>query len=575
MPSITSGTKPGLMAFTSPYEALIANPERPTISAKLNRIILPSLNLEKVSLQEALDYLRTLASNNDVTELDPANKGVNITLNLGPEGGPEVAKIQAKRFDLRLRSVPLSQALKYICEATDTMLATDDYAVTIRPVGSNSSEMISRNFRVPPDFLSSAGDSASSSAPAEDPFNSKPPAGGLLPTRRGAKEILQSSGINFPEGSSANFNAASNTLLIRNTPANIDLISQFVESVSKTEPVQVIVTVTMIRTEQRNLQELGFDWLLDQFGLGGGGFPPGTDAVTLSGGTQGTGGDLGDIALASSAASRKPITAGNRSGDGASSRDGIDDLIATNQQGFGTSSSRAPGVLAVNGLLNGTSLQAVMRGLDQKKGQDLMTTSSTVTRSGQSASVRVIREFIYPTEYEPPQLPNTVNSANGGVSPVTPATPKAFEKKDVGVIVEVLPTVSQDRHFVDIQLNPSIIDFDGFVNYGSPINSVGQATVFGRTASPIKLTANAILQPVFSVQRTNTHLTIADGATVVIGGLIQEKIQLVDDKTPILGNLPLVGRLFQSKVSAPTKKAIVFLVNVKLVDPTGRPINQP
>lgn len=556
--------------------------EKATISAKLDRIIIPQVNLEQVSLQEAIDYLRVQASANDKSELDPASKGVNITLNLGPEGSPDAARISSKRFDLRLRNVPLAQVLKYVCEATGTLSANDDFAVVIRPIGSSATDMLSRTFRVPPDFLSTAGDAGTPEA-AADPFSDKPAAGGLLPKRRGAREILESSGVTFPEGASANFNAATNTLLVRNTAANLDLVSQVVEAVSKTEPVQVVVTVTMIRTEQRNLKELGFDWLLDQFGLGGSGFPPGTDAVTLTGGTQGNGGDLGDIPVPSSVVSRKPITAGNRSGDEAIGRDGIDDLIATNQQGFATAVSRAPGVLTVNGFLNSTSVQAVMRGLDQKKGVDLMATPSTVTRSGQSASVRVVREFIYPSEYEPPELPNSVgNNGNDGglgggttVSPVTPATPSAFEKKDVGVILEVLPTVGQDKHFVDVQLSPSITDFDGFVNYGSPVNSVGQPGLGGGDPTALRLTSNDILQPVFSVQRTNTSLTIADGATVVIGGLIQEKIQNVEDKTPLLGDLPLVGRLFQSKASAPVKKAVVFFVNVKLVDPTGRPINQP
>ena len=560
--------------------------DRPTISAKLERIILPTITLEQVSLQEAVDYIRVQAANNDTLELDPALKGVNITLDLGLAGSPDSEKILNKRFDLRLRNIPLSQVLKYIGEATSTMVTTDEFSVIIRPMGSSSTELISRSFRVPPDFLSTAGDNATSGGAQADPFGEKPAAAGLLPKRRGAREILESTGVTFPEGASANFNAASNTLMVRNTATNVDLISQFVEAIAKTEPVQVIVTVTMIRTEQRNLTELGFDWLLDEFGLGGSGFPPGVNALTLSGGTQGNGADLGDIPIPGSVVSRKPITAGNRSGDGAIGSDGIDDLIATNNQGFSRGEARAPGVLAVNGFLNGTSFQAVMRGLNQKKGIDLMTSPSTVTRNGQSSSVRVIREFIYPSEYEPPELPQNVgnngNDANGnggggggGAGAITPANPTNFVKKDVGVVLEVLPTVGQDKRFVDVQLSPSITDFDGFVNYGSPVNSAAQPTVTAGASSTVQLTANAILQPVFSVQRANTSLTVADGATVVIGGLIQEKIQNVDDKTPILGDLPIVGRLFQSKASAPIKKVVVFFVNVKLVDPTGRPINQP
>lgn len=554
------------------------DPVRVTIGAKLDRIVLPTVSLEQVSLLEAIDYLRVQASTNDTTELDPSRKGINFTVNLGPEGDAGAKAILSKRFDLRLHNVPLSQVLKYVCAATGTLSTADEFSVVIRPVGSSSTDLVSRSYRVPPDFLSTAGD-ASSTDPgaAADPFSEKPADGGLLARRRGAREILEASGVTFPEGASATFNVVTNTLLVRNTMANQDLTEQIVEAVTKTEPVQVIVTVTMIKTEQRNLKELGFDWLLDDFNLGGGNF--------LSGGTQGTGGNLNDIAVPAGV-TRKPITAGNRSGDEAIQVDGIDGLIATNNQGFARGASRAPGVLTVNGLLNGTSYQAVMRGLDQKKGIDLMTAPSTVTRSGQQASVRVVRELIYPSEYEPPELPNsigaTVDNINGGgvgggasSFPVTPATPAAFKMREVGVVLEVLPTVSQDKHYVDVQLNPSITNFDGFVNFGSPINSVGQSQIPGVAPTKLELTSNAILLPIFSVNHVNTNLTIADGATVVIGGLVQETIQKVDDKTPILGELPVVGRLFQSSASAPVRKSVVFFVNVKLVDPTGKPINQP
>jgi general secretion pathway protein D len=305
----------------------------------------------------------------------------------------------------------------------------------------------------------------------------------------------------------------------------------------------------------------------------------------LSGGTQGTGGNINDINVPAGV-TRKPLTAGNRSGNEAIQTDSIDGFIDTNTQGFARGASRAPGILTVNGLLNGTSYQAVMRGLDQKKGIDLMTAPSTVTRSGQQASVRVIRELIYPSEYEAPQLPNSVgiindpnNGGGGGGNPspifaVTPATPSAFEKRDVGVVLDVLPTVSQDKRYVDLQLNPSITDFDGFVNFGSPISSAVESPFPGVAPITQELTANAILLPVFSVKRANTNITIADGATVVIGGLVQERIQKVDDQTPILGDLPLVGRLFQSSATAPVRTSLVFFVNVKLVDPTGKPINQ-
>jgi general secretion pathway protein D len=542
------------------------------ISVKLDKIILPQIDLEQISIEEALDYLRAKSVELDTLELDPARKGVNIAFNL--RGGPDEEmekKILARRFNLRLRNVPLSQVLRYINDQTHTSYSTDDFSVVIRSAGANATEMVSRTFRVPADFLATAG-SATSAAPATaDPFGEKPAGTGLLSRRRGVMEIFKEQGVTFPEGASASLNAATNTLLVRNTASNVDIIAQIVEAAAQTEPVQVVIRVTAIKTEERRLQELGFDWLLNDFGLGGTG--AGGDALTLTGGTQGNGGDLGDIPIPPSVFSRKPITAGNRSGDEAIGKDGIDDLIASSSSGsgFGSTRNRAPGVLSVSGTVNSSDFTMIMRGLDQKKGIDLMANPSVVTRSGQAASVSVVREFIYPTEYEPPELPNRVFGGGGGSFPVTPATPTAFEKRDVGIILEVMPTVSADKRFVEIELNPSITDFDGFVNFGSPINAPGSDE--DGNATTVSITRNAILMPVFSAQRAKTHLTVADGATVVIGGMIQEKIQNVEDKTPLLGDLPVVGRMFQSKAVAPVKKALIFLVNVQLLDPSGHPIN--
>ena len=73
--------------------------------------------------------------------------------------------------------------------------------------------------------------------------------------------------------------------------------------------------------------------------------------------------------------------------------------------------------------------------------------------------------------------------------------------------------------------------------------------------------------------KTGTSLTVADGQTIVIGGLMQEKTQKVEDKTPILGDIPVFGRLFQSNAYSPVQTAIVFLVKVRVVDAAGRPFN--
>jgi general secretion pathway protein D len=66
--------------------------------------------------------------------------------------------------------------------------------------------------------------------------------------------------------------------------------------------------------------------------------------------------------------------------------------------------------MSLTGLFTDGEVKMIMRGLSQKKGTDLMTAPSVTARSGQKATIEIIREFIYPTEYEPPELPNQVGS---------------------------------------------------------------------------------------------------------------------------------------------------------------------
>jgi general secretion pathway protein D len=560
------------------------------VANKLDRIIIPTLILEGASLQDAIDLLRVRCAELDVLETDPARRGVNFNLDLGPDDSPQATAIRAARFDLRLNQVPVSQILAYINQQTKTIYTTDDFAVVIRPSGSDSKEMSTRTFRVPPNFVSSLGSDAAAAATGADPFSATPTKG-LLTERRGVLELLKEQGINFPDG--ANASLSGGTLIVTNTPANLDAISQIVDSAAKTEPVLVCVTVTTIRATHNGLNELSVDWLLGNIGFGSEGWIPGTDTLNLSGGSQGNGGNLGDMTLPSGQATSNPLTAGNRSGDEAAYSDSIDGLIDATNRGtrFNNIARRGAGIFGVTRVFDDSSAQALVRGLSQKKGVDVMTAASTVTRNGQASSVRVVQEMIYPEAYEPPELPNSVsqnssvnftggligNSSSQVPSVVTPSHPTDFTMREVGVVLEVTPTADADNRFVDVALNPSVVAFDGFVNFGSPINAPSTVSAIGLvnpfSSQAVEISPNRILMPVFSKHQVATSLHVADGATIAIGGLIEDRIQKVDDRTPILGNIPLVGRLFQSKVDQKAATAVIFLVHVKLIDPTGQPFN--
>jgi general secretion pathway protein D len=533
------------------------------LSNKIKRIVIPQFILEEATLMEAVELLRLRAVENDAFELAPHLKGINITISLGNHDASPAKEILERRFDLRVSNVPVETILKYITEITQTGFKHDDFAVTISQRGAAGGGLISRSYRVPPDFLSNLSAGATEQAAEEDIFNQAPSKNGMLAKRMGAQEALAQQGVSFPAGASANFNGATNSLLVINTANNHDIIQQIIDTMIQTEPVIISVRLTMIKVQKTILEELGFDWMLNDFSLGGSsGVAP--NAGYLTGGTVGTGSIIDDFPVVpGNPLPRNPITAGNRSGDAAYNNFTLDDLLASGLSRQAQQFRRAPGIVGVNGVINDTTIQMLIRGLNQRKAADVLATPAISTRSGQAASITMVSEFIYPSEYDPPELPQSVGIVPSN-SPLVPATPTEFETRDTGIFLEVLPTADENRRYINVALKPTMTDFEGFVNYGSPINSIANGT-------STLLTENQILMPVFAVKKVDSSLVIADGATIVVGGLLKESVITVNDKTPLLGDLPVVGRLFQSNGIQRNSTAILFLVNVEMVDPTGRP----
>ncbi len=587
---------------------------RAYINEKLRSIIVPKIDFEDTTVQEAIDFLTLRARELDTRELDPAKKGVNFIVRpprtasavagagdagvdptaAGAESlpltGSDPAALRIR--SLRVSNVPLSVALGYICDQTKLRYKVDDYSVLLVPLTETDQDIFTRTFRVPPDFNTAldTGSEASGGDESVDPF-AEPAAGGnrRLTPRKPIKELLTANGIAFGEGSSATL---SNTgvLLVTNTPSELDKVEQLVTSIASNKPKQVTITTKFIEISQENNDELGFDWIVNPFGLsannlfgsggtsGNQGGRKGNDFISPINGTS-----INGIPAESDEFTSNGVTNGLRSGDQAISRNSID-AILNNSTRTAQSARVAPGIMALTGLFSDGQIQMIMRGLNQKKGVDLMTAPSVTAKSSQKATIEIIREFIYPTEYDPPELPQSVGQTGsiglggllggggggGGSFPVTPATPTAFETRNTGVTLEIEPVISENDFVIDLRFVPEIVEFEGFINYGSPILS-GGVDVLGNSSDSV-ITENRIEMPVFSSRRVSTQLTVYDGYTVAVGGLMREDVQNVEDKVPILGDIPVLGRLFQTKSENRIKSNLIIFVTAQIIDSTGRPL---
>ncbi len=593
---------------------------------KLKSIILPSINLEDTTVEDAIEYLRSKSKELDQNMSANGSRGLNFVINdssptssapaaseeedWGEEeegeeteettSVPTAESIRTKKIaKLQLNNVPMLEVLKFICRQANLSYKVEEFAITIQPGGSNDMDLYPRTFSVPPNFISSLSSSGSSDAGMDDPFADTGSGGSSLKPRKSPLEILKQNGIPFPEGASAIYLPGTSSLVVRNTATALDMIEQLIEQ-TRGKNTQIKILTKFVEVSQENTEELGFDWVITPFSVS-------NDRSTFLGGgtSENTGLNATDFTQAPAGVNNWPInnnlrdssgqplangyaTAGNRTGDYAINRNSVDNLLQSINRDEATKKNPAPGILSLTGIFDEGSFQMLMRGLSQKKGSDVLTAPSVTAKSGETAKIEVIREFWYPTEYEPPELSNSYSNGGWGNNnndddddeqgraqvnsfPVTPATPGVFEMKPVGVTLEVVPTVGDDPYLIDLNFKPSIVEFEGFVNYGSPIQSTG-TDAEGNPMS-ITLTENRIEQPIFSKRSVETALFIYDGHTVGIGGLISESVQTVEDKVPIFGDLPLIGRFFRSNSDNHIKKNLMIFVTGQIIDATGQPIH--
>jgi type II secretory pathway component GspD/PulD (secretin)/tetratricopeptide (TPR) repeat protein len=540
------------------------------------------------------------------------------------------------RITITLNQIPLGEALRYIAAQAGLKVKVEPYAVSIIPMSEQSNELVTKRYHVPPEFFggpldvgyylegslgggqaAAQGQTAQPAPVAEKEIEKQAisfqTAAGIgagagaasqansvqgtsttrqhllndrqLVGRANAETMLQSMGVDFsPRGSSATFWPHTGVLIVRNTQDNLDMVDALVDQANASQPKQVEIESKFIEITQNNLKELGFDWLLGPFNIGNhklfgaGGTSVNSPAANPANFpfVNTTGQPIGDT-QPGQPIGQFPVTGGNRSGSLAISANALDALL------FPGASGVAPGIFGLAGVFTDPQFQVVIRALNQKKGVDLLSAPKVTTKSGQRAIIEVVREFRYPSTFTPPQVPSisssTGNTVVGGATTVpvvvTPTTPQNWETRNTGVTLEVEPVVGEDATTIDLNLVPQVVEFEGFINYGSPINAVGVSTIAGAitTSVPVLLTENVINQPVFSTRKVTTSVSVWDGQTVVIGGLMREDVQKTEDKTPIIGDIPLVGRLFRTNVDQHIKRNLVIFVTARVITPSGLAFN--
>lgn len=157
-------------------------------------------------------------------------------------------------------------------------------------------------------------------------------------------------------------------------------------------------------------------------------------------------------------------------------------------------------------------------------------------------------------------LPGLLQAQVVNQAAATPTIQPTTVPVPIGPTLDVIPHVSADGYTIQLNLLPTVTEFLGYDDPGQ------FRAVVGNLAAPVPL-------PRFRIRQVVTSSIVWDGQTVVLGGLISERVTKVKDKVPVLGDLPLVGRLFRSEAKASSKKNLVIFVTPTIIDPAGNRVH--
>ena len=443
---------------------------------------------------------------------------------------------------------------------------------------------------------------------AADPF-APPPAGGggggADDTGLKIKSFLEGAGIPFDDGKGHKFVFDGFQMIVTHDRRSLDLIERILAKLDQDSSRQVEIETKFLEVQEGALDEISFDWAynwggaLPLFGSDGQQTFDSTGNPVMSW-NKGLTGNTRTLATAHSptGVNRDTIISIPDNDDASLSipnpvprlpgkigiGEGVSPLVdITNDKS--TLEMGAGGSM----IIGGSQAKLLISALKRKQGTDLLSAPRVTVMDGQLAQITVAQEFIYPTNYEPAPAPtaggggggfgNQGGGGLGGAIQIQSATP-SFEVvapedeepgfREVGVVLEVTPTIEK-YNSINLDLKPKVTEFDGFIEYGGSAAMIGTSQV---GAPPMIIQPSGILMPIFSVRKVVTQVTIFDGATVIIGGLTREEVKTVNDKIPVLGNIPLIGRLFQSSAESYQKRNLLIFVTASIVSRGGSPVRE-
>jgi general secretion pathway protein D len=520
------------------------------VTEKMKTIRLPE---GFIARDEPLDRALTKLSSLSQT-YDKDQKGVNIV--------PVTDGGESPTVNLQLRDVTVFQALDYLCKRVGYSFSVSPSGIVEVRKDAGDSLLDTQFFELTQAaVVKMTGQGLNTTAPgggATNPFGGA--SGAAAPTdgnpqEMAIKSFLIRSGVPFEPPATLSFDGT--RLIVTGSPKNLDRVKNIIRRYSDIK--QVHIEAKFIEVEQKALNELGVNWSLTPNVAGNGGVTAATNLRSIN------------RVFAQNNTAPKNLTINsqitNATGDTTSILQTFPNVAPSFPGGMNLGSIANTYAGTVN-ILSRETLALTIRAIEESAGSDLMSSPSLTVLDGKTAVIKVAQLLRYPQAYG--DIQSNVGQGGGGNGGVlgaaqtsvaiTAGTPQDFTVQEVGVTLEVTPTVAADDS-IALNLKPKVTEFEGFVEYGG--------TSVALTGGVTVTVPSGFFQPIFSTREVTTDVTVFDGATVVIGGLTREEVKTIDDKVPVLGSLPLIGAAFRSTGKSVAKRSLMVFVTANLVSPGG------
>jgi beta-lactamase regulating signal transducer with metallopeptidase domain/biopolymer transport protein ExbD len=601
-PAAVSEPPSSLWTPAVPIESSLPPDTRQTLLQKLDRIVLEKLAWPSndMPLNEVMNFLRE-----QVRIHDPDQSGVNLIY--GEQLSPGASKVDLPepgdirvRLSLALERVRLRQLLEAIVQTAEPAIkfSVTDWGVVFSPVSVDGQELYARIYRVNPEAFHRGlerGVSGASPGPGDEETTDSLPgaplgenAGDLkgslvhllrpggIPFRTSTNSTAQlldkvrrffrDAGVDLSQTRAQEYSGSKSVfysdraglLYVRATQQDLAKIETVLHALNQGPPM-VTIEAKFVEITQRDGKPFDLDAFLGQQGIGGitNLAIPTNPPVTVTG-------IMGDSqfrnAAAASRTGRTDLGAALAKAAAAWQGDqvGSSGRQTTNTEGVRVTSSQGAGL---TGILTAEQARTVLQELEQRGGVEVLSVPKVTTLSGRQAQIQavtfqsVVASGVDLAALRRAGIPDATNSSKDSLTQQIP----------VGPTLDVTPEVAGDLRSIVLTVCPSVMEFLG---YDEPPKHGKARVEESRQSAQV-----ALPLPRFRVRQMHTQARVSDGQTLMLAGMPVEDVERTVDRVSVLGDLPLVGKLFRSETSRIIRKHLLVFVTPTLIDPAGNPIH--